>query len=287
MATTTSSSSFLLFLTILSIIVGPSFASNFQDDITVTFGDARARIQDNGDLMSLSLDNSSGSGFQSKAQFLYAKVDMKIKLVPGNSAGTVTSFYLKSAGSTWDEIDMEFLGNMSGDPYVLHTNIYVNGIGNREQQFNLWFDPTTDFHSYSIIWNPSHIVLIVDEKPLREYQNIQPMDVPYPKAQPMYLYGSIWNADDWATRGGRVKTDWSKAPFTASFSNYNADGCVWAAGTSTCGNKNAPWYTSELLDGDAVQQMKWVQKNYMVYNYCDDSSRFPGGLPVECKVGKN
>ncbi|CAN1811344.1 Probable xyloglucan endotransglucosylase/hydrolase protein 25 [Linum perenne] len=197
--------------------------------------------------MSLSLDNSSGSGFQSKAQFLYAKVDMKIKLVPGNSAGT-----LKSAGSTWDEIDMEFLGNMSGDPYVLHTNIYI-----------------------------------VDEKPLREYQNIQPMDVPYPKAQPMYLYGSIWNADDWATRGGRVKTDWSKAPFTASFSNYNADGCVWAAGTSTCGNKNAPWYTSELLDGDAVQQMKWVQKNYMIYNYCDDSSRFPGGLPVECKVGKN
>ncbi|CAN1222817.1 Xyloglucan endotransglucosylase/hydrolase protein 24 [Linum grandiflorum] len=204
---------------------------------------------------------------------------MKIKLVPGNSAGTVTSFYgrqLKSEGTTWDEIDMEFLGNSSGEPYVLHTNIFVNGIGNREQQFNLWFDPTTDFHSYSIAWNPSHIVLVVDDKPLREYQNLQPVNVPYPTSQPMKLYGSIWNADDWATRGGRVKTDWSKAPFTASFSDYNADV-----------NKNAPWYLSKMLDGESVKQMKWVQKNYMVYNYCSDPSRFPGGLPAECKVGQN
>ncbi|CAN0912436.1 Xyloglucan endotransglucosylase/hydrolase protein 24 [Linum grandiflorum] len=181
---------------------------------------------------------------------------MKIKLVPGNSAGTVTSFYLKSEGTTWDEIDMEFLGNSSGEPYVLHTNIFVNGIGNREQQFNL--------------------CLVVDDKPLREYQNLQPVNVPYPTSQPMKLYGSIWNADDWATRGGRVKTDWSKAPFTASFSDYNADV-----------NKNAPWYLSKMLDGESVKQMKWVQKNYMVYNYCSDPSRFPGGLPAECKVGQN
>ncbi|CAN0912444.1 Xyloglucan endotransglucosylase/hydrolase protein 24 [Linum grandiflorum] len=273
----TSSCSSLLLLTLVSInIVGFSFASNFQDDISVTFGDGRARIQDSGNLISLSLDNSSGSGFQSKVDFLYTKVDMKIKLVPGNSAGTVTSFYLKSEGTTWDEIDMEFLGNSSGEPYVLHTNIFVNGIGNREQQFNLWFDPTTDFHSYSIAWNPSHIVLVVDDKPLREYQNLQPVNVPYPTSQPMKLYGSIWNADDWATRGGRVKTDWSKAPFTASFSDYNADV-----------NKNAPWYLSKMLDGESVKQMKWVQKNYMVYNYCSDPSRFPGGLPAECKVGQN
>ncbi|CAN0912440.1 Xyloglucan endotransglucosylase/hydrolase protein 24 [Linum grandiflorum] len=238
----TSSCSSLLLLTLVSInIVGFSFASNFQDDISVTFGDGRARIQDSGNLISLSLDNSSGSGFQSKVDFLYTKVDMKIKLVPGNSAGTVTSFYLKSEGTTWDEIDMEFLGNSSGEPYVLHTNIFV-----------------------------------VDDKPLREYQNLQPVNVPYPTSQPMKLYGSIWNADDWATRGGRVKTDWSKAPFTASFSDYNADV-----------NKNAPWYLSKMLDGESVKQMKWVQKNYMVYNYCSDPSRFPGGLPAECKVGQN
>ncbi|KAK3031195.1 hypothetical protein RJ639_035352 [Escallonia herrerae] len=32
----------------------------------------------------------------------------------------------------------------------------------------------------------------------------------------MRVYSSLWNADDWATQGEQVKTDWTKAPFTAS-----------------------------------------------------------------------
>ncbi|KAF8392891.1 hypothetical protein HHK36_021131 [Tetracentron sinense] len=275
----------LLLISLLGSFLMAASAGNFYQDFDITWGDGRAKILDNGELLTLSLDKASGSGFKSKNEYLFGKIDMQLKLVPGNSAGTVTAYYLSSLGSTHDEIDFEFLGNLSGDPYILHTNVFTQGKGNREQQFYLWFDPTTDFHTYSILWNPQGIIFSVDGTPIREFKNYESNGVQFPKNQSMRIYSSLWNADDWATRGGLVKTDWSNAPFTASYRNFSAQACVWSSGASSCGSNtnNNAWLTEEL-DSTGHERIKSVQKNYMIYNYCTDAKRFPEGLPFECSL---
>ncbi|KAK1323620.1 putative xyloglucan endotransglucosylase/hydrolase protein 23 [Acorus calamus] len=283
MASSSSSIRVFLCFSLLSF----AFASNFYQDFDITWGDGRAKILNNGELLTLSLDKVSGSGFQSKNQYLFGKIDMQLKLVAGNSAGTVTAYYLSSQGPTHDEIDFEFLGNLSGDPYTLHTNVFTQGKGNREQQFKLWFDPTMDFHTYSILWNPQHIIFSVDGIPIRDFKNEESRGVEFPKNQAMRIYSSLWDAEDWATRGGLVKTDWSAAPFTASYRNFNANACVWSSsGTTSCGggSSNGNAWLNEALDSASEGQLKWVQENYMIYNYCTDFKRFPQGLPTECTI---
>jgi len=273
-------------------------AASFDKEFDVTWGDGRGKILNNGQLLTLGLDKVSGSGFQSKREYLFGKIDMQLKLVPGNSAGTVTAYYLSSQGPTHDEIDFEFLGNVTGEPYTLHTNVFTQGQGQREQQFRLWFDPTNDFHTYSILWNPKHIIFMVDDMPIRDFRNLEGKGIAFPKNQPMRLYSSLWNADDWATQGGRVKTDWSHAPFSASYRGFKADACVvTAGGRPRCGasisTDAAPgtgasaaagdWYNQEL-DLTRQQRMRWVQSNYMIYNYCTDPKRVAKGVPAECSM---
>ncbi|GKV28612.1 hypothetical protein SLEP1_g37633 [Rubroshorea leprosula] len=266
-------------LVLVSLVISSTASGDFYQNFDLTWGDNRAKIFNGGKLLSLSLDKISGSGFQSKKEYLFGRIDMQLKLVAGNSAGTVTAYYLSSQGPTHDEIDFEFLGNVTGEPYILHTNVYAQGKGDREQQFYLWFDPTRNFHTYSIIWKPQHIIYLVDNIPIRVFKNAESIGVPFPKNQPMRIYSSLWNADDWATRGGLVKTDWTKAPFTAYYRNFNF---VPATSGSSSSYSRSAW-ESEELDATSRRRLRWVQKYFMIYNYCTDLKRFPQGLPPECR----
>ncbi|XP_057819035.2 xyloglucan endotransglucosylase protein 1-like [Cryptomeria japonica] len=252
-------------------------SANFYSDFDITWGSDHAKILDNGQQLQLTLDQSSGSGIESKIEYLFANIDMQIELMPGNSAGTVTAYYLSSQGDKHDEIDFEFLGNLCGEPYIMHTNLFSQGQGNREQQFYLWFDPTADFHNYSLLWNPQQILFSVDGTPVRVFKNNEDLGVQYPKNQAMRIYSSLWNGDNWATRGGLVKIDWSKAPFVASYRNFIGQMC---SSSSDCSLNS--WYSEGALDSGEQQKLEWVRKNYMIYDYCLDAKRFPQGFPAEC-----
>ncbi|KAL4654616.1 hypothetical protein ACB092_01G393200 [Castanea dentata] len=290
MAFSPSNASVGLQISLLLSFFMAAFAGPFLDSFDYNWGQSNSQILNNGDLLTLSLNKECGSGFVSKNQYVYAKIDMNIKLVAGNSAGTVTAYYLSSQGQYHDEIDFEFLGNLSGDPYILHTNVFCHGQGNREQQFYLWFDPTADFHTYTILWNTQAIFFYVDGIPIREFKNLESSGIPFPSYQPMKLYSSIWDADNWATRGGLVKIDWTQAPFTASYTNFNDNNaCVSYYETMTScntpnSNLNNNGWLWQTLDYSDQGKLKWVQDDYMIYNYCTDSKRFPQGFPPECYV---
>lgn len=134
------------------------------------------------------------------------------------------------------------------------------------------------------VW--SHCRFLVDETPIRVHTNLEHLGIAFPKDQAMGIYSSIWNADDWATQGGRVKTDWSHAPFMASYRSFNVNACecpahvVAAENARQCTSARANQYWSELSLHQSHLLM-WVRANHMIYDYCTDTSRFPV-TPAEC-----
>ncbi|CAN4094396.1 unnamed protein product [Withania somnifera] len=165
-----------------------------------------------------------------------------------------------------------------------------SGVGNREQQFYPWFDPTADFHNYTVHWNPNAVVWYIDGIPIRVFRNYQFKGISFPNQQGMGVYTSLWNADEWATRGGLVKIDWSGAPFIASYRSFRPRACEWNGPLSiipcaipTLNN----WWCSPSyykLSASKVGQMNYFRSKYMIYDYCKDWKRFKGVMPGECSM---
>ncbi|TVU38795.1 hypothetical protein EJB05_12183, partial [Eragrostis curvula] len=136
-------------------------AATFGDNFEITGAEDHVKTSADGQTWYLYLDQKTGVGFQTKQRYLFGWFSMKLKLVGNDSAGVVTAYYMCSdvdAAPQRDELDFEFLGNRTGQPYIIQTNVYHNGVGGREMRHSLWFDPTADFHSYSILWNAKNIV---------------------------------------------------------------------------------------------------------------------------------
>ncbi|KAF3451675.1 hypothetical protein FNV43_RR07771 [Rhamnella rubrinervis] len=262
---------------------------SFEDNFDIMWSEDHFTTSEDGQIWHLSLDKETGCGFQTKQRFRFGWFSMKLKLVGGDSAGVVTAYYMcteNGAGPERDELDFEFLGNRTGEPYLIQTNIYKNGTGGREMRHVLWFDPTEEFHSYSVLWNNEQIVFFVDKVPMRVFKNNGKENNFFPNEKPMYLFSSIWNADDWATRGGLEKTDWKKAPFISSYKDFNVDGCQWEDPFPACVSTTTKnwWdqYDAWHLSDSQKLDYGWVLRNLVIYDYCKDTERYPT-LPEECE----
>ncbi|XP_058114276.1 xyloglucan endotransglucosylase/hydrolase protein 2-like [Magnolia sinica] len=283
MASTTILGLFLLFSLGGVVAEGLSNDPNFNYNYAVTFGGDHVVSLDQGREIQLTMDKSTGSGFGSKFDYGSGFFYMKIKLPDKDTAGVVTSFYLSSHKRRHDEVDFEFLGNREGKPYTLQTNIFANGQGNREQRIRLWFDPTLNFHTYKILWNPYQLVFFVDNIPIRVFANKTNIGVGYP-SKPMQVLASLWDAEDWATDGGQAKTNWTCAPFKANFQGFNVDGCKsYDPNISPCYSSSLWWNSAEHMRLSPAQQIlyEYVKKRYITYDYCSDKPRFPTP-PPEC-----
>lgn len=281
---------FISILLMLALAIGAPVRAPvdvpFEKNYVSSWSNHHIKYINGGRSVELLLDKSSGAGFESRGSYMFGHFSMRMKLVGGDSAGVVTAFYLSSQTSEHDEIDFEFLGNRTGQPHILQTNVFTGGKGNREQRIYLWFDPTKDFHSYSVLWNMDQLVFFVDDVPIRVFKNSKDLGIKYPFNQPMKIYSSLWNADDWATRGGLEKTDWSKAPFVASYTSFHIDGCQASTPqqTQVCSTRGRTWWDQKAfqdLDGLQYRRLQWVRRKYTIYNYCTDKKRY-STPPREC-----
>ncbi|KAK2662378.1 hypothetical protein Ddye_000952 [Dipteronia dyeriana] len=256
--------------------------TSFYDNYHLTWGFDHALLTNQEKEIQLSIDTSSGSGFESNALYGSGFFHIRMKIPENNSSGVISTFYLSStpSSSDHDEIDFEFLGN-NGPPYTLHTNLYTNGQGAREQQFRLWFDPTKQFHSYNLLWNQYQIVFFVDNVPIRVFKNSTENGASYP-SKPMHIVASVWGPS-WT---GHI--NWSQAPFQAHYQRFHVDGCVLNDyDIPKCYSSKYWWNNNNLWKLNPQQRGSYqnVRHNYLTYDYCSDRSRYPEP-PPECQFNQ-
>ncbi|XP_024402165.1 probable xyloglucan endotransglucosylase/hydrolase protein 5 [Physcomitrium patens] len=265
---------------------------SFGDLYTPMSDSAHTRVLGGGSTVELLLDRASSGTCGSWGTYLFGTFSIGVRAVPGNSAGTVTAFYLQSSTASdidqHDEIDFELLGRISPrDPYILQTNIYVNGTGRREQRMALWFDPSTDYHYFSLQWSRDLIVFYVDYVPIRVFRNNAALGVPYPDYNPMRAYASLWDGSIWATVDGNMRVhpvNWADAPFVASFADFDLHTACNATTTTqqaACERDGGGNRTKQSLDLNDISNLSNIHSRYIVYDYCSDTMR-PDYPAIEC-----
>ncbi|ONK65614.1 uncharacterized protein A4U43_C07F38890 [Asparagus officinalis] len=221
---------------------------SFEDNFDIMWAEDHFKTSDDGQVWHLSLDKETGCGFQTKQRYRFGWFSMKLKLVSGDSAGVVTAYYMCSdldAAPKRDELDFEFLGNRTGEPYTIQTNVYKSGVESRSEYTKTTADQTTS----SPTKNPCTCSLATRG-------GLEKTDW---KKAPFVSSYKDFNAD---------ACQW-KDPYPA---------CV-STTTENWWDQYDAWNLSDSQEED----FSWVERNLVIYDYCKDTERFPT-LPEECAL---
>ncbi|KAJ4974043.1 hypothetical protein NE237_007217 [Protea cynaroides] len=289
------------FFMVLSVLVLASATTSkfqnlpiisFDEGYSHLFGDNNLMILKDGQTVHISLNERSGAGFISQDLYLHGFFSASIKLPSDYTAGIVVAFYMSNGDmfeKNHDELDFEFLGNIRGKEWRIQTNIYGNGSTNigREERYSLGFDPSEDFHQYSILWTENLIIFYVDDVPIREIKRTEEMGGDFP-SKPMSLYSTIWDGSTWATNGGKYKVNYKYAPYIAEFSDLVLHGCAVdpiELSSKKCGAGDSldDLNVQTGLTSDQRSKMLQFRKNNLQYSYCYDRVRYTTPLS-ECVI---
>ncbi|EPS67980.1 xyloglucan endotransglucosylase/hydrolase 14, partial [Genlisea aurea] len=263
----------------------------FAGSFTPLFGESNVFRSPDDRSLQIHLNQYTGSGFRSSNLYDHGFFSSKIKLPsPDYTAGIVVAFYLTNGDMfrAHDELDFEFLGNVRGKPWSFQTNMYGNGSTSRgrEERYHLWFDPSHELHSYSILWTTKKIIFFVDDVPIREITKKVEMGGDFP-AKPMALYATVWDASSWATSGGKYKVNYKYAPFVVEFSDLVLHGCISDPLEEVVGTapQNSCDDVGDIADIKPKQRaaMNKFRLTYMYYCYCYHDLRYSTPLP-ECVI---
>ncbi|KAI3449305.1 hypothetical protein Pfo_005970 [Paulownia fortunei] len=270
----------------LSCAENPSVVS-FNQGFNPLYGELNIIPYEGNNSVQISMDERTSSGFHSKLMYVHGYFETSLKLPENYTAGVVVTFYTCNNHKYpfyRDEIDLEFLGHIHGQKWLLQTNFYGNGSTNRgrEERYELWFNPSEDFHRYGILWTDNRITYYVDDVPIRHVKRVDAMGGDFPSKE-MSLYGTIWNGSNWATSGGQYKLDLSNGPFIAKYSSFVLNGCPFNRTRTTpqCKNYLSLVGLSNDITREERAQMQAFRRKLMTYSYCYDRKRYAVPLP-EC-----
>ncbi|KAK9935377.1 hypothetical protein M0R45_022480 [Rubus argutus] len=281
-------------LVLVAVVVSASSRDlpiiSFDEGYNKLFGDDNLMILKDGKSVHLLLNERTGSGFVSQDLYIHGFFSASVKLPTDYTAGVVVAFYMSNADmfpKNHDEIDFEFLGHIRGKEWRVQTNVYGNGSTNtgREERYNLWFDPSEDYHQYSILWTDSQIIFYVDNIPIRVVKRSENMGGDFP-SKPMSLYATIWDGSDWATNGGKYRVNYKYAPFLAEFSDLVLHGCAVdpiEQISKKCDKTQGSEYIPTGVTRVQKMKMEGFRKKQMTYSYCYDRIRYKVA-PPECVI---